>query len=254
MGNIVSEELTSSLEDYLESIYLIISEKEAVRPKDIAKRLNVSNASVTGALKTLSDKGMINYAPYDVITLTNTGRIAAMDILRRHELLKDFFTNVLGVSKDEADKAACAMEHGISTEVLDKLAKFAEFIELCPRGGTEWANGKLNHCDKAISLEVCQNCITSISDKVQENYSRQLEGGRIMKKLNDVQPGERCKIIKITSKGTLFKRITEMGLTAGTIIEVERVAPLGDPVEMKVKGYHLSLRKDEASKIEVEMI
>ena len=75
-----------------------------------------------------------------------------------------------------------------------------------------------------------------------------------MKKLNDVRPGERCKVVKITSKGNLFKRITEMGLTTGTIIEVERVAPLGDPVEMKVKGYHLSLRKDEASKIEVEMI
>ena len=111
------DELTSSLEDYLETIYLIISEKEVVRPKDIAKRLNVSNASVTGALKTLSDKGMINYAPYDAITLTNEGRMAAMDVLRRHELLHDFFTNVLGVSKEEADKAACAMEHGISPEV-----------------------------------------------------------------------------------------------------------------------------------------
>ena len=248
------DELTSSLEDYLETIYLIISEKEAVRPKDIAKRLNVSNASVTGALKTLSDKGMINYAPYDAITLTNEGRMEAMDVLRRHELLHDFFTNVLGVSKEEADKAACAMEHGISPEVLDKLAKFAEFIEICPRGGIEWAHGRINHCDKAISLDVCKNCITSVSDKVHENYSRQLEGGRIVKKLNDVCPGERCKVVKITSKGNLFKRITEMGLTTGTVIEVERVAPLGDPVEMKVKGYHLSLRKDEASKIEVEMI
>ena len=248
------DELTSSLEDYLETIYLIISEKEAVRPKDIAKMLNVSNASVTGALKTLSDKGMINYAPYDAITLTNEGRMAAMDVLRRHELLHDFFTNVLGVSKEEADKAACAMEHGISPEVLDKLAKFAEFIEICPRGGIEWAHGRINHCDKAISLDVCKNCITSVSDKVHENYSRQLEGGRIVKKLNDVRPGERCKVVKITSKGNLFKRITEMGLTTGTVIEVERVAPLGDPVEMKVKGYHLSLRKDEASKIEVEMI
>ena len=248
------DELTSSLEDYLETIYLIISEKEAVRPKDIAKMLNVSNASVTGALKTLSDKGMINYAPYDAITLTNEGRMAAMDVLRRHELLHDFFTNVLGVSKEEADKAACAMEHGISPEVLDKLAKFAEFIEICPRGGIEWAHGRIKHCDKAISLDVCKNCITSVSDKVHENYSRQLEGGRIVKKLNDVRPGERCKVVKITSKGNLFKRITEMGLTTGTVIEVERVAPLGDPVEMKVKGYHLSLRKDEASKIEVEMI
>lgn len=75
-----------------------------------------------------------------------------------------------------------------------------------------------------------------------------------MVKLSDIRPGERCKIVKITSKGNLFKRITEMGLTAGTVIEVERVAPLGDPVEMKVKGYHLSLRREEASKIEVEII
>lgn len=248
------EELTSSLEDYLETIYLIISEKEAVRPKDIAKRLNVSNASVTGALKTLSDKGMINYTPYDIITLTHQGREAAMDVVRRHVLLKDFFVHVLGVSEQEADSAACAMEHGISSTVLDKLAKFAEFIEICPRGGTEWSNGRLSFCDKAISLDICENCVSTVAEKVHENYSKQLNGGRIVKKLNDVLPGERCKVVKITSKGNLFKRITEMGLTTGTIIEVERVAPLGDPVEMKVKGYHLSLRKDEASKIEVEMI
>lgn len=250
----MSEELTASLEDYLETIYLIISEKEAVRPKDIAKRLDVSNASVTGALKTLADKGMINYAPYDVITLTNNGRLAAMDIVRRHELLRDFFVKVLGVSRVEADKAACAMEHGISIEIIDKLARFAEFIEICPRGGETWANGNIDYCDKALSLDVCQKCISSISDKVNENHNKQLHGGRIVKKLNDVRPGERCKVVKITSKGNLFKRLTEMGLTTGTIIEVERVAPLGDPVEMKVKGYHLSLRKDEASKIEVEMM
>ena len=122
------------------------------------------------------------------------------------------------------------------------------------RSGEDWANGKISHCDKTVSLEVCQECISSVSDKVHKNHCKQLQGGRIVKKLNDVRPGERCKVVKITSKGNLFKRITEMGLTTGTVIEVERVAPLGDPVEMKVKGYHLSLRKDEASKIEVEMI
>ncbi len=73
-----------------------------------------------------------------------------------------------------------------------------------------------------------------------------------MKTLDKVSKGEKCKIVKITSGGNLFKRITEMGLTAGTVIEVERVAPLGDPIEMKIKGYHLSLRKEEAAKIEVE--
>ncbi|SIW05123.1 conserved hypothetical protein [Mucispirillum schaedleri ASF457] len=201
----------------------------------------------TGASATLRIN-MINYAPYDVM-LKQTRRmgkplcpVGAFPILVRC------------ISVEEADKAACAMEHGISVEIIDKLARFAEFIEICPRGGEDWANGKISHCDKTVSLEVCQECISSVSDKVHKNHCKQLQGGRIVKKLNDVRPGERCKVVKITSKGNLFKRITEMGLTTGTVIEVERVAPLGDPVEMKVKGYHLSLRKDEASKIEVEMI
>lgn len=73
-------------------------------------------------------------------------------------------------------------------------------------------------------------------------------------KLSEVTPGKSCKVLKVHSSGNLFKRIMEMGLTQGTVIEIERVAPLGDPVEMKLKGYHLSLRKDEADNIEVEEI
>lgn len=250
----MNERLTSSLEDYIETIYLIISEKEAVRPKDIARRLNVSNASVTGALKTLAEKGMIKYAPYDIIALTDEGRTAAMDVLRRHELLKDFFIKVLNVHPDDADKAACVMEHGVSQDIIDRLAKFAEFMEICPRGGAEWADIGYEKCDNAVSLEVCGECVSRVSEKVRKCHLDKLKGGNLVKKLNDIRPGERCKIVKILSKGNLFKRITEMGLTAGTVIEIERIAPLGDPVEMKVKGYHLSLRKEEAAKIEVEVI
>ena len=63
--------LSASLEDYIEAIYHIISEKEVARGKDIASRLKVSGASVTEALRALSKKGLINYAPYEVITMTD---------------------------------------------------------------------------------------------------------------------------------------------------------------------------------------
>ncbi|MBQ3033127.1 MAG: ferrous iron transport protein A [Deferribacterales bacterium] len=72
--------------------------------------------------------------------------------------------------------------------------------------------------------------------------------------LRDINPGERCKIVKINFKGELHKRVMEMGVTPGTVVEVERYAPLGDPIELKVKGYHLSLRKDEAACVDVEKI
>lgn len=72
--------------------------------------------------------------------------------------------------------------------------------------------------------------------------------------LKNLLTGQRAKVLKIASKGETKKRIIEMGVTPGVIIEVERVAPLGDPIEVKVRGYHLSLRKIEAEGISVEPI
>ncbi len=73
-------------------------------------------------------------------------------------------------------------------------------------------------------------------------------------KLGELLPGQKAKIIKINGRGETFKRIADMGLTPGTIIEIEREAPLGDPLEIIVRGYHLSLRKEDMNHIFVEMI
>ena len=62
--------LSSSLEDYLEVIFHLVAAKQVARVKDIAKKIQVKNSSVTGALRPLADKGLINYTPYDVVTLT----------------------------------------------------------------------------------------------------------------------------------------------------------------------------------------
>ena len=73
-------------------------------------------------------------------------------------------------------------------------------------------------------------------------------------RLRDLEPGQKCKVVRISTRGETHKRIAEMGVTPGAVLEIERVAPLGDPVEVKVRGYHLSLRKDEAEGIEVEKL
>jgi Fe2+ transport system protein FeoA len=69
----------------------------------------------------------------------------------------------------------------------------------------------------------------------------------------ELKPGQKAKILEIKGRGSTNKRIVDMGVEPGTMIEVEGVAPLGDPVDVKVKGYHLSLRKDEATGITVEV-
>ena len=87
--------LTHSLEDYIEAIYNTIAEKQVARSKDVKQRLKVNGASVTGALRNLAEKGMINYEPYEVITLTPKGFKVAQIIVRRHEILKDFNYHIL---------------------------------------------------------------------------------------------------------------------------------------------------------------
>ncbi len=69
--------------------------------------------------------------------------------------------------------------------------------------------------------------------------------------LSELQPGSKGRVVRVSITGDTGRRMVEMGVTSGSMIEVERIAPLGDPIDIKVKGYHLTLRKDEASGIEV---
>lgn len=73
-----------------------------------------------------------------------------------------------------------------------------------------------------------------------------------MKTLRDTKVGETVKVIRLNGEGAVKRRIMDMGLTKGTEVYVRKVAPLGDPVEVHVRGYELSLRKADAEMIEVE--
>ena len=76
----------------------------------------------------------------------------------------------------------------------------------------------------------------------------------VTKLLSELKPREKGKIIKVGGKGNVHRRILDMGVVSGTPVEIERVAPLGDPIEIRVKGYNLTLRKEEAANIQVELI
>lgn len=114
-------QLSASLEDYLEAIFHIVQDKQAARAKDIVDRLGVHNSSVTQALKVLADRELVNYAPYDIVTLTEAGQIAAADVVARHRALRSFLIEFLGLDAERAEQDACRLEHGISQDVLERL-------------------------------------------------------------------------------------------------------------------------------------
>lgn len=140
--------LSASLEDYIEAIFHIIVANKVARGKEIASRLNVSRASVTEALRALSKRGLINYAPYEVITLTANGRRAAQDVIRRHDILKDFFVKVLAIDDGLAEEGACRIEHAAPPEIIDRLTSFVSFVEGFPQGGSDFIREFAEFCKK----------------------------------------------------------------------------------------------------------
>ncbi|MEA2060064.1 MAG: metal-dependent transcriptional regulator [Thermodesulfobacteriota bacterium] len=244
--------LTASLEDYLETIYHIIEDKQAARVKEIAKRLEVNNSSVTGALKSLAKKGYLNYAPYDVITLTEEGEKMALDVIRRHEILKKFIIEILCIEDEEkADDAACIMEHAVTPEVLERIIRFVEFTRICPRSGTEWTQGFKRFCDNNFSMEHCHKGAEKCIDNIQD-YAR--ECANVLSEsfpLAGAEKGARARLVSFESDNGIELKLSELGITPGSLIEVENVSPETGDIDIGVRGYHITIRKTDAEKLKV---
>lgn len=143
------EKLSASLEDYLEAIYHLTAGQGVGRSKDIAEAMGVSRASVTGALKTLSEKEMIHYKPYGYATLTEKGHQAARRVVRRHEVLTRFFEDLLGAESSTAQAAACRAEHTLGPEITARLMAFIEFVSKTQGEGQDIAK-QFKHYWKTI--------------------------------------------------------------------------------------------------------
>ena len=125
--------LSTSLEDYLEAIYNLCLEKNLAHANKIADRLGVGRSSVSWALNQLSKKDLINYAPYEAITLTKKGQGLAQRLAGRHQAIKDFLIEVLAVDENTAEQNACRMEHVIDVQVLDQMQLFIQPEQELPK-------------------------------------------------------------------------------------------------------------------------
>ncbi|MHC5084270.1 MAG: metal-dependent transcriptional regulator [Planctomycetota bacterium] len=141
----VSEKLSASLEDYLEAIYHLTAGQGVARSKDIAEAMAVSRASVTGALRSLSEKELVNYKPYGYITLTKKGQRIARRVAHRHEILTRFFEGLLGAKASTAQAAACRAEHTLGSEITARLMAFIDFVSKTQDEGLDIAQQFQNY-------------------------------------------------------------------------------------------------------------
>lgn len=122
-------QLSESMEDYLEAIAELIAVEGHAHTKEIAKKLNVKMPSVTGALKQLEQLGYIIYNTHYPVMLTREGKEVAEGIVKRHNVLKNFFSGILGLPPEKASETACRLEHAVDDDTIARFTLFSEAIE-----------------------------------------------------------------------------------------------------------------------------
>lgn len=211
----MSNSLSPALEDYLKAILHLSEDRKTVKISEIARKLNITKPSVNQAVGILKNEGYVFHETYGPVVLTEKGHKKAHEVCYRHKTIRQFLSKVLKVSASTADSDACLMEHILSAESFEKMEEFLKHYD------SPAISGKAEH-PEALTL-------------------------------NDLLPGDKARVKKVSVKETrLRQRLLDMGIAPGVEIEVKRVAPLGDPIEIEIRGFYLSLRRSEAAGVIVE--
>ena len=117
-----TEPLTAPVEDYLKAIYTIGKGTGAAATNEIAQRLALAPASVSGMVRRLADQGLLAYERYHGVKLTETGRRAALRTLRRHRVIEAYLAHALGIPWDRVHDEAERLEHAVSDDLVDRMA------------------------------------------------------------------------------------------------------------------------------------
>ena len=241
-ANIAAAPMSSPLEDYLETIYLLVQEHGFARVKDIAKARDVKAATISIALRKLAEGELVNYERREYIGLTTKGEEAARRILTRHRLLTRFFEEVLKMSPHAAGEQACALEHNLTDEAMDRMVRFFEFLGNCPS-----VIETFRRCPIGVRPEDGVACDATEGKCAKCTFKNEVKSMSIA----DLKPGQRAVVTQITATGALRQRLLDMGILPETAIDLERAAFGGDPLWIRCQGARLALRRAEASAIRV---
>jgi len=157
-GELLKTDLTSHLEDYLETILFISRDKGEAHASQVADKMGVTRASVTGALRALAERDLIVYQPYQPVRLTEAGKNAAQACADRHQFLHRFFRDQLGMENSEAEDIACKVEHAANATVLARLAEFSRFLADCQEVDLSWAEDGTLKCTREPISDGCLHC------------------------------------------------------------------------------------------------
>lgn len=203
----VAEQLAQSpaVEDYLKAIYTLTARGAgAASTNDLAARLSVSTGSVSAMIKRLGEAGLVEHAPYRGVELSAEGREVALRVVRRHRLIELFLAEVLDMPWEDLHDEAEILEHSVSENLIDLIARKLGDPEFDPHG-----------------------------DPIP---SRDLRiAARATQRLAELQPGERAKFVRVSDENAeMLRYLTERGIKIGDEVQMVAHEPFGGPFSVRI--------------------
>ena len=233
---------SKNIEEYMEALYRLTRNGNKASTSEISQRLNVAPPSVTEMLKKLEKKGYVEYSAYQGSNLTAEGLKLGEKVTRKHRLLERFLYDILHIRKDQVHAQACEMEHALSDDAEESLCRFLKHPDKCPDDGET-----IPACN--LPFSTCEECIEMHKKGLEEVGKRQQN----LVPIYNLKTGASAKISFIRGEHRVLQRLLDMGLTPGTSIKVERIAPLKGPVEVCLRGSKVALGQDIAANVFVEI-
>lgn len=202
--------LSESSEMYLKAL-AELNDGEAVAVARLAERLSVTPVSANEMVHRLDEQGLVSHKPYKGVTLTDEGREAACNVLRRQRLWECFLHDHLKIEWAQIYEFACSLEHATAPEVTEALATFLGHPKTCPRG----------HPIPAV-----------------DGSFEPLDG--IL--LNEAAVSATVRVLAVNATATnVLKYLQERNILPGREIEVMEAAPMQGPLTLKVEGREVTL-------------
>jgi DtxR family Mn-dependent transcriptional regulator len=216
--------LTAPVEDYLKAIYALGKGTGAAATNEIAQRLDLAPASVSGMVRRLADQGLLAYERYHGVKLTEAGRRAALKTLRRHRVIEAYLAQALGYAWDRVHEEAERLEHAASDELIDRMAANIGEPEVDPHGAP----------------------IPTRDGAVDETEYRSLA---------ELGVGASGSVVRVADEDpAMLRYLAELAIVPGKRITVKSRAPYDGPITLSVGRNELSIGPALAAQVLVDPV